>query len=204
MSPEQSHRPYDFTHLPEARSVPELSDQTVRALLLDRTVSASGAFATVRVNEALTSKIDLARYIRIATPLDELTVSVSHPFVTDDGNHVADISFRRAHDLVPAGGGGSATFGVKHYEDNFYTTDPPFVGALAKLHFDPPRANKRYLLEYTCFGQSVKCNGSDGSSLQSNGPFAVVLFSSAASVTFTLNSTEYWSFHLCKIRWIHD
>jgi hypothetical protein len=205
MSSQRSSGPYDFTHLPEGHSAPELSIETVRALLLDRAVSVSGGSATVRVNAALTSTIDLARYVRIATPLDELTVSVSHPVVTDAGKFVAGILFRRAHEVVPSGlGDGAATFGVQHYQDNFVTTDPPLAGARAELQFSPPRANKRYLLEFGCFGDSVRCKGSDGTSQQSAGPFAVVLFSSASSVTFTLDSTAYWWFRRCKVRWLPD
>ena len=205
MSPDRRSGPFDFTHLPEARSGSELSIETARAVLLDRAVAASGGSATVRVNAALTSKIDLARYIRIATPLDEFTVSVSHPVVTDADNFVAGILFRRAHAVVPSGSGdGAATFGVEQYHDNYPTTDPPLAGARAELRFSPPRANKRYLLEFGCSGEIVRCKGSDGSAQQSNGPFAVVLFSSANTVTFTLDSTQYWWFGRCKVRWLPD
>ena len=130
----------------------------------------------------LTSKLDLARYVRIPTPLDDLVVSVSHPVVTDEGKFVA---------VVPSGSGdGAATFGSEHYEDNFSTTSPPLPGAVAQFQFSAPRANKRYLLEYGCFGDSVRCKESDGSSQQSNGPFAVVLFSTASSVIYTLDSSN--------------
>jgi hypothetical protein len=204
MSAERLTRPYDFTHLPQD-PVPELSIETAGALLLDRAVSASGGSATVRVDASLTSKLDLARYVRIPTPLDDLVVSVSHPVVTDDGKFVAGVLFRRAHDVVPSGSGdGAATFGSEHYEDNFSTTGPPLPGAVAQFQFSAPRANKRYLLEYGCFGDSVRCKGSDGSSQQSNGPFAVVLFSTASSVLYTLDSSKYWWFRRCRIRWIAD
>ena len=204
MSAERINRPYDFTHLPLARPGPELSIETVRALLLDRAVSASGGSATVRVDGALTSKIDLARYGRISTPLDDLVLSVSHPVVTDEGKFVAGVLFRRAHDVVPSGAGdGAATFGSQH-EDNFSTTSPPLAGAVAQLQFSPPRANKRYLLEYGCFGDSMRCKGSDGSSQQSSGPFAVVLFSTTSSVIYTLDSSEYWWFRRCRVRWLAD
>jgi hypothetical protein len=204
MSAERIIRPYDFTHLPEARPVPELSVETVRALLLDRAVSASGGSASVRVDATLTSKLDLARYLRIPTPLDDLVVSISHPVVTDEEKFVAGVLFRRAHDVVPSGiGDGAATFG-QQFEDNSNTMGPPLSGAVAQFHFSPPRANKRYLLEYSCFGDSVRCKGSDGSSQQSSGPFAVVLFSTTSSVTYTLDSSEYWWFRRCRVRWLAD
>jgi hypothetical protein len=205
MSAKRIARPYDFTYLPQAPPVPELSIATARALLLDRAVSATGGSATVRVDASVTSKLDLAHHVRIPTPLDDLVVSVSHPVVTDEGLFVAGVLFRRAHDVVPsASGDGAARFGSEHVDDTFSATGPPLPGAVAQFEFSPPRANKRYLLEYACFGDSVRCKGSDGSSHQSNGPFAVVLFSTASSVTYTLNSSEHWWFRSCRIRWVAD
>jgi hypothetical protein len=121
--------------------------------------------------------------------------------VTDEGRFVAGVLFRRAHDVVPSGSGdGAATFGAQQ-EDYFSS---PLSGAVAQFKLSPPRANKRYLLEYGCFGDSVRCKGSDGSSQQSNGPFAIVLFSTTSSVTYTLDSSEYWWFRRCRVRWLAD
>ena len=204
MSAERISRPYDFTNLPEVHPVPELSIETVRALLLDRAVTASGGSATRRVDASLTSKLNLAHYVRTPTPLDDLVVSVSHPVVTDEGKFVAGVLFRRAHDVVPAASGdGIATFGSDDSAD-FTSMGPPLPGAVAQLRFSAPRANKRYLLEYACFGDPLRCKGSDGSSQQSNGPFAVVLFSTTSSVTYKIDSSKYWMFRRCRIRWVAD
>jgi hypothetical protein len=45
--------------------------------LTDRAVVTSGSLRTLRVEETLTSRLELSRYVRVATPIDSLIVSVS-------------------------------------------------------------------------------------------------------------------------------
>jgi hypothetical protein len=186
--------------LPRPGTAPRLQPNLVHALLGDLSLPTLHEMMTLKVDNHLISRFDLTRPI-FSAPIDSLIVSVSKPVGIHAEQYVAGVSFRKPHRVLPSTSDGVAIFGDEEFVEEHWWHGQPFDGACAEFEFWPPRPG-RYLLEFFCEGDgSIQCTGTDGSSLTSNDPFAVVL-SANGNITYTLTSPNYWWFSRCTVQWL--